>query len=81
MTASVTQRIAFGAHTGEKVRRIGSGFGYEGERPALKGPRCASINGFALHANMEIPAHRCDQLERLVRYTQKLRSLSHPPER
>jgi hypothetical protein len=69
MAASVTQRIAFGERAGEKVRRIGSGFGYEGERPALKGPRCASVNGFSLHANTEIPAHRRDQLERLIRYT------------
>jgi hypothetical protein len=51
------------------VRRIGSGFGYEGERPELKGPRCASVNGFSLHANTAIPAHRRDQLERLIRYT------------
>jgi hypothetical protein len=28
MAASVTQRIAFGERAGEKVRRIGSGFGY-----------------------------------------------------
>ena len=69
MAASVTQRIAFGERAGEKVRRIGSGFGYEGERPALTGPRCASVNGFSLHANTEIPAHRRDQLERLIRYT------------
>ena len=27
MAASVTQRIAFGERAGEKVRRIGSGFG------------------------------------------------------
>ena len=69
MAASVKQRIAFGERTGEKVRRIGSGFGYEGERPELKGPRCASVNGFSLHANTTIPAHRRDQLERLIRYT------------
>jgi hypothetical protein len=69
MAASVRQRIAFGERTGEKVRRIGSGFGYEGERPELKGPRCASVNGFSLHANTAIPAHRRDQLERLIRYT------------
>jgi putative transposase/transposase-like zinc-binding protein len=69
MAASVTQRIAFGERAGQKVRRIGSGFGYEGERPELKGPRCASVNGFSLHANTAIPAHRWDQLERLIRYT------------
>jgi hypothetical protein len=69
MAASVTQRIAFGERAGENVRRIGSGFGYEGERPACKGPRCATVNGFSLHANTDIPAHRRDQLERLMRYT------------
>src|SRR6266849_6823510 len=51
LAASVQQRIAFGEHAGEKVRRIGSGFGYAGERPALTGPRCASIHGFSMHAN------------------------------
>jgi Putative transposase len=69
MAASVTQRIALGEHAGQKVRRIGAGFGSEGERPALTGPRCASVNGFALPANTDIPAHRRDQLERLLRYT------------
>jgi hypothetical protein len=34
-----------------------------------KAPRCASVNGFSLHANTAIPAHRRDQLERLIRYT------------
>jgi hypothetical protein len=69
MAASVKQCIAFGERAGQNVRRIGSGFGYAGERPELKGPRCASVNGFSLHANTAIPAHRRDQLERLIRYT------------
>jgi hypothetical protein len=73
MAASVKQRIAFGERAGEKVRRIGSGFGYDGERPELKGPRCASVNSFSLHANTDIPAHRRDQLERLIRYTGRRR--------
>ena len=67
MAASVTQRIASGERAGQHVRRIGPGFGYEGERPALTGPRCARVHGFSLHANAEIPAHRRDQLERLIR--------------
>jgi hypothetical protein len=33
------------------------------------GPRCASVHGFSLHANTEIPAHWRDQLECLIRYT------------
>ena len=82
MAASVQQHIAFGERAGQKVRRIGSGFGYNGESPSLSGPRCASVNGFSfatasaigpkglsLHANTHVPAHRRDQLERLLRYT------------
>jgi len=69
MAASVQQRIAFGARAGQLVRRIGAGCGHEGEAPRLTGPRCASVHGFSLHANTAIPAHRRDQLERLIRYT------------
>jgi hypothetical protein len=29
------------------------------------------VNGFSLHANTDIPAHRRDQLERLIRYTSR----------
>src|SRR5215470_4263945 len=69
VAASVQQRIAFGERAGQQVRRIGAGFGYAGERPALTGPRCASVHGFSMHANTQIPAHRRDELERLIRYT------------
>ena len=69
MAASVQQRIAFGERAGQQVRRIGSGFGAAGEAPTLTGPRCASVHGFSLHANTQVPAHRRDQLERLIRYT------------
>ena len=65
MAASVQQRIAFG----ERVRRMDAGFGAEGETPTLTGPCCASLQGFSLHANTQVPAHRRDQLERLIRYT------------
>ena len=51
MAASVQQRIACGERAGQPVRRIGSGFGYEGGAPRLTGPRCASVHGFSLHAN------------------------------
>ena len=69
MAASVQQRIASGERAGQPVRRIGAGFGSEGEAPRLTGPRCARVNGFSLHAQTQIPAHRRDQLERLIRYT------------
>src|SRR5262249_51344628 len=69
MAASIQQRIAFGERAGQPVRRIGAGFGAEGEMPRLTGPHCASVNGFSLHAHTAIPAHRRDQLEQLIRYT------------
>src|SRR5215471_16022364 len=69
LAASVQQRIAFGERAGQKVRRIGAGFGSEGEAPRLTGPHCASVQGFSLHAHTHIPAHRRDQLECLLRYT------------
>jgi len=68
LAASVTQRIAFGERMGQKVRRIGAGFGHEGEAPTLTGPHCARVQGFSVHAHTQVPAHRRDQLERLLRY-------------
>lgn len=68
MAASVQQRIAGGERAGQPVRRIGAGFGHEGEAPRLTGPRCASMHGLSLHANTQIPAHRRDQLQHLIRY-------------
>jgi hypothetical protein len=40
LAASVQQRIAFGERAGQQVRRMGSGFGAESERPRmLRQPR------------------------------------------
>ena len=69
MAASVQQRIACGERAGPQVRRIGSGCGDDGEHPILTGTRCASVNGFSLHANTHMPAPRRDPLERLLRST------------
>ena len=55
LSASVQQRIAFGEPAGQRVRRMGSGFAYEGEGPPLSGTRCASVHGFSLHAGTDIP--------------------------
>src|SRR5437879_1778755 len=69
LAASVQQRIAFGERAGHKVRRLGAGFGSAGEAPMLTGPHCASVQGFSVHAHTQVPAHRRDELERLIRYT------------
>src|SRR6516164_5142303 len=69
LAASVQQRIAFGERAGQKVRRMGSGLGRAGEAPMLTGPHCARVQGFSVHAHTQVPAHRRDELERLIRYT------------
>src|SRR5499426_1930400 len=69
LAASVQQRLAFGERAGQRVRRLGAGFGSADEVPTLTGPHCASLQGFSVHAHTHIPAHRRDQLECLIRYT------------
>ena len=69
MSASVMQKISLGERQGQRVRFIGSGFGYEEETPKLKGDLCAMVNGFSLHANVSIPRQQRDKLERLISYT------------
>ena len=67
-SCSICGKIAFGPNAGKYVRRIGSGFGYEGEIPLLKGPRCYMVNGFSLHANTKVNTHRRDRLKELIEY-------------
>src|SRR5262249_18055041 len=64
LAASVQQRLAFGERAGQRVRRRSAG-----EMPTLTGPHCASVQGCSVHANTQVPAHRRDQLEPLIRYT------------
>jgi hypothetical protein len=66
--ASTTMYIAFGDRAGQKVRRIGRGFGYEEEIPAAKGKRCYSVNGFTIHANRYIGPKERGKLEELLAY-------------
>jgi hypothetical protein len=57
MAASIQGKIAFGERAGQKVRRVGSGFGYEQETPLVKGTQCATVNGFNLHAKVGVALH------------------------
>ena len=69
LAASVQQHLVFGERAGQKVRLLGAGFGVDDEASTLTGPRCASAQGFSLHADTQVSAHGRDQLERLIRYT------------
>ena len=66
--ASAAMKIAFGERAGQKVRRIGRGFGYEEEVPMVKGPRCYAVNGFTIHANRYLGPQERGKLEELLAY-------------
>jgi len=69
--ASVQGRVAIGEKSGASVERLGR---RRDARPLfLPGELCCDMDGFSLHAKVEIEAHDRDGLERLARY------LARPP--
>jgi hypothetical protein len=65
--ASVRGRLATGPRAGRRVQRLGDRFDVDVE-PTFGGPRCASVGGVSLHANVAVPARDRARLERLCRY-------------
>jgi hypothetical protein len=65
---SIVGRIAFGPNAGNRVTKIGSGFGYMEEIPLAKGKRCYSVNGFSLHTNTSINTLQREKLSGLIEY-------------
>jgi ribosomal protein S27E len=64
---SIRGRIAVGSNMGYRVARLGDQI--DGcSLDTLQSPRCATINGFSVHANVSIPAPDRMRLERLCRY-------------
>ena len=66
-SASVQGRVASGPRAGERVLRLGDRIDVE-ETEAIPGARCASAQGFSLHADVCVPARDRRRLERLCRY-------------
>jgi hypothetical protein len=66
--ASVCGRIATGPRAGRRVTAVGDRIDVE-SLEALAGPRCATVSGVSVHANVCVPAHDRMRLERLCRYT------------
>jgi hypothetical protein len=65
--ASVCGRVATGPNAGQRVGVSGDRVDPENiASPAS--PRCASVSGFSLHANVAIPAGDRARLERLCKY-------------
>ena len=66
--ASLSGRIAFGPYAGQRVRRLGGGFGYDEEIPFAKGRLCYTQNGFSIHAARSINSLDRKGLEQLITY-------------
>jgi len=59
--------IATGRRAGQHVTRLGDHIDVE-DLVVPKGPRCASVAGISVHANVGVPARDRARLERLCRY-------------
>jgi hypothetical protein len=55
--------VALGPRAGQPLRRLRSAASAQ-----TTAPRCARLEGFSLHADVAVRAHRRDQVERLCRY-------------
>jgi hypothetical protein len=66
-SASMQGRIAAGPRAGQRLVRLGDRIDVE-ELEAISGPRCASVRGFSLHADVCVPARDRLRLQRLCRY-------------
>jgi hypothetical protein len=64
--AAVAGRVATGPQAGHPLTKIGDAFDLE-ELGFISGPRCASVSGVNVHANVSIGAHDRMGLERLCR--------------
>jgi len=53
---------------GQRVRRVGSGLGYDEEIGLVTATKCASANGFTVHAASHTGAAQRDKLSTLVSY-------------
>lgn len=63
--AAVQGRAALGERAGERDQRVGCGTRNE---PFVKGPLCADIDGFSLHAGVRVEGRDRARLEHLCRY-------------
>lgn len=63
--AAITYRIAFGLRAGQKVLTLRGAMAREGMARELL---CCDIDGFSLHAAVQVDAHERKRLEQLCRY-------------
>src|SRR5437667_9653269 len=69
-SASIRGRIGLGPHAGNRVLTLGDQV--DGDSlDSLQSPRCATVSGFSVHANVSIDARDRLRLERLARYVSR----------
>jgi hypothetical protein len=68
VAAAVQGRAALGDGAGRRDQRIGQGSRSE---PFVKGPLCADVDGFSLHAAVRVEARDRERLEKLCRYASR----------
>jgi len=66
--AAVEGRAALGMRAGQRDGRIGRDGRWE---PQVKGPLCAAMDGFSLHAGAWVSARDREKLEKLCRFHEK----------
>jgi hypothetical protein len=66
-SASISGRVATSPRAGRRVMKVGDAIDLE-NHSLTSGPRCASVAGYSVHADVCIPAHDRMRLERLARY-------------
>jgi len=70
--ASIKSLIALGERVGQSVRKLGT-VSHTDLNMGIKGPRCAALHGFSLHANTFCQAIERHKLRKLISY------VSRPP--
>jgi hypothetical protein len=65
VAAAVEWRAALGVRAGQRDGRVGRDGRWE---PLVKGPLCAEVDGFSLHAGAWVSARDREKLEKLCRY-------------
>jgi hypothetical protein len=74
--ASLQGRVASGPRAGQRVLRLGDRIDVE-ELEAISGPRCASVRGFSLHADVCVPAR--DRNRAAATWWKRYTSLAESP--
>ena len=64
---SIQRKIGIGKRSGYRVERVGAIIATSWQ--PITGERCSYLNGFSLHANVDVASEAREKLENLIKYT------------